>query len=80
MSTGGFGNTERFDIELELGTIINVGDFPVYDGSYQITPKVSEQVLETKNKSLLDDITVFQIPYAAVSNPSGGETVTIGLE
>ena len=71
---------ENFDIELELGTIINIGDFPIYEGDYNIVPKVSEQVLETKNKSLLDDITVFQIPYAAVSNPSGGETVTIGLE
>lgn len=71
-------DVESLDIELELGTIINVGDFPIYEGSYNVTPKVSEQVLETKNKSLLDDITVFEIPYASVSNPSGGQTVTIG--
>ena len=71
---------EKFDIELEIGTIISQGEFPEYEGDYKITPKVTEQVLETKNKSLLDNITVFQIPYASVSNPSGGNTVTIGLE
>lgn len=73
--------TEQLDVELEIGTIIRVGgDFPDYEGEYEITPKITEQVLETKNKSLLDNITVFQIPYASVSNPSGGNTVTIGLE
>lgn len=75
-------NIEQLDVELEIGTIIRVGggEFPDYEGEYEITPKITEQVLETKNKSLLDNITVFQIPYASVSNPSGGNTVTIGLE
>lgn len=56
------------------------GKLPYYKGEYEITPKVTEQILETKNKSMKEDITVFQIPYSSVINPSGGQTVTIGLE
>ena len=68
------------DIDLEIGTVVEPEDYPIYEGSYVVTPRITEQVLDTKNKSLLDDITIFQIPYASVSNPSGGSTVTIGLE
>lgn len=56
------------------------GDFPYYTGSYAVIPKIKEQKLATKNKSLVDDVTIFQIPYAEVSNPAGGKTITIGLE
>lgn len=59
---------------------IGAGKLPDYEGSYQITPRVTEQVLATKNTSLTDNLTVLQIPYASVTNLSGGLTVTIGLE
>ena len=56
------------------------GDFlPWYDGEYSATPKVNAHVLETKNKSMRDDVTVEAIPYAEVSNPSGGLTVNIAF-
>ncbi len=48
-----------------------------YDGDYQITPKTSPQELETKNKTLKDNITVLSIPYFEVSN-TDGTTVIIG--
>lgn len=71
---------EELEIGLAEGVITIDEPLPNYEGEYQITPKITEQVLETKNKTMLNDVTVFQIPYASVSNPSGGNTVTIGLE
>lgn len=50
---------------------------PYYEGEYVVTPKIIEQVLKTKDKSMSDDVTVKEIPYHEVSNPKG-LTVTIG--
>lgn len=70
--------TESLDVELE--TAINVihlqGD--EYEGPYIVTPKVEEQQLATRAKTMTDNVTVLEIPYAEVSNLSGGYTVTIG--
>ena len=49
-----------------------------YKGNYQVVPSVLEQTLETKNKYLIDNVTVTTIPFSKVSNTSGGNTVTIG--
>lgn len=49
-----------------------------YTGSYQIIPDAdADQVLDTSNKLLVDDIIVYQIPYSEVENNAGGLTVTI---
>jgi len=63
--TGGGGGGERL---------------PYYTGSYKITPRKAEITLPTKNKSMANDVTIFQIPYSTVRNESGGDTVTIGIE
>lgn len=69
-----------------MGLDINItdgagGKLPTYEGDYQVTPKpFIEQVLETKNKSMVDNVTVFEIPYSEVTNPEGGKTVNIGYE
>lgn len=49
-----------------------------YKGEYVVTPKVDAQTLPTKKKVLFEDVTVKAIPYAEVSNNSGGTTVNIG--
>ncbi len=50
-----------------------------YSGSSAVRPLPDESVvLETGGKIMQDDITVEEIPFLAVSNPHGGETVTIG--
>ncbi len=54
------------------------GDHEQYKGSYTVTPSVTEQKMATKNKVMLDDVTVEAIPYAEVTNTSNGKTVTIG--
>lgn len=49
-----------------------------YTGSYDVTPKIYEQKLTTKNKTMQDDVTVKSIPYYETSNLSNGTTVIIG--
>lgn len=66
------------------GILIPSGDTPDYDkyaGVYIVTPKTEEeQILNTSNKVLTDDIHVKKIPYFDVSNTSGGSTVYIGSD
>lgn len=57
---------------------VSVDSGDPYEGEYVITPKVNEQTLPTKQKVMLDDMTVLAIPYAEVTNVSNGKTVTIG--
>lgn len=51
---------------------------PDYDGDYEVTPKVTAQLLATNNRAMRSDVEIRGIPYASVSNPSGGMTATIG--
>lgn len=54
------------------------GDIPKpYTGDYDVIPKVVDQVLETKNLSMTDDVTVKEIPTHEVSNDYG-TTIIIG--
>ncbi len=54
--------------------------YPEYDGSYSVKPRIVEQTLPTKKKSMENDMTVEAINYLEVTNPEGGITVTIGYE
>lgn len=51
----------------------------LFEGPYSVTPKVIDQLLETRNKVMQADVTVFKIPYFQTSNQSG-DTVYIGSE
>lgn len=75
------------DVQISEPYVINLeiqegsgGVLPYYDGSYNVIPRIVGQTLETKNKSMRDDVTVDPINYAEVTNPQGGKTVTIGYE
>lgn len=68
----------EFDIDFAEAIIVQGERLPNYEGSYEITPRVVEQMLETKDKSMIDDVTVNAIPYVEVSNVGGGFTATIG--
>ena len=58
-----------------------IGDYPIYDGSYSVVPKVENSVvLPTNGKAMTDDVTVAAIPQFTVSNLSGGYTLIIGEE
>lgn len=69
--------SEDLKISIEEGS---GGILPYYKGKYNVIPKVKEQKLETKNKSMTDDVTIEKIPFEEVQNPSGGTTVIIGGE
>ena len=62
----------------EVQTVNTVGK--LYKGDYAVTPKVDEQVMPTKGKYMIDDVTVNPIPIFEVSNSSGGTTVYIAKE
>ena len=51
---------------------------PYYEGEYEITPKWENITLNTKQKSMKDNVKVTEIPYLEVENPQGGVTVVIG--
>lgn len=53
--------------------------YPEYTGAYEVTPILNnEQVLDTDNKVMTDDVTVHPIPVVYTTNPYGGKTVLIG--
>ena len=59
-------------------TIPQVLDGEPYNGSYNVTPKIYEQKLATKNKTMHDNVIVKSIPYYETSNLSNGKTIIIG--
>ena len=67
----------EFDVGVEMGT---GGRLPDYEGEYTVTPRLVEQILPTNGRSMNDDVTVEAIGVDRVSNPSGGKTVTIGMD
>ena len=56
----------------------DVSEYDVYDGEYTVTPQVESQTLDTQNKLMQSNLVVEKIPYAEVTNTTGGKTVTIG--
>ena len=51
-----------------------------YAGPYEVYPRKVDQLLNTSDKLLTDDIKVDAIRYSEVSNPEGGVTINIGYE
>lgn len=52
-------------------------DLEIYDGVYEVIPNLSEQILNTTNKKMKDDVTIHATPYSEASNDAGGYTLTI---
>jgi len=51
---------------------------PPYKGAYIVIPGKNETSIPCENKRMTDNLTITAIPYAEVSNESGGITVSIG--
>lgn len=64
--------------EFGVFTALHDYTYPIYTGEIIVTPHAYEQTLDTSEKTVMSDITVLEIPYTEVSNPSGGYTVSIG--
>lgn len=56
---------------------LNESVYDEYTGDYIVTPQTTEQMLETSDKLMTDDVTVKAIPYYEVTNENG-TTVIIG--
>ena len=69
---------ESTSLDIDMGQVIEVPTSPPYKGEYEVIPKFTEEVLKTKNKLMKDNVVVYPIEVARVSNPSGGTTVYIG--
>lgn len=55
------------------------GSYPKYEGDYEVTPSLSEEItLETAKKLMSDDVTIHKVPRYDVANEAGGKTVYIG--
>lgn len=68
-------------IFIDIDTVIQIVDGEDYEGTYDVIPIAHGDILlPTKNKYMLDDVKVHEIPYYEVSNPSGGETIYIAGE
>lgn len=57
---------------------ISLSNIENYDGEYDVIPSVDQQILGTKNKYMIKDVTIREIPFYSVSNSSNGETIIIG--
>lgn len=53
---------------------------PFYMGEYDFVPDKDEQVIECKNRNMLDNIRIEGVRIYKVSNPSGGYTIYIDKE
>lgn len=62
----------------DFGEVFFIKTDDVYEGDYNVIPRVYEQALETKDKLMLHDVTVEIIPLSKVINLQNGYTVTIG--
>ncbi len=83
-----FDEDDTFEVKMDEDDCfcVDFGEFAggeehydIYEGSYEVIPNTYVQILETDAKLMADDVTVYAVPYAEVSNPEGGYTVTIGL-
>lgn len=58
--------------------LVPVPEVPTYDGPIIFTPSENIQTINVGGYIVPNDITINDIPFAEVTNPIGGYTVTIG--
>lgn len=60
--------------------IVDTTELEHYKGNYEVTPKITPQVMQTRNLIMDNDILINKIPYFETGNNFGGNTVYIGSE
>lgn len=59
-------------MRVTFGSVVQVvRDYDPYSGPYEITPSTIEQIMETKGKDMVENVTVREIPYYEISNEHG---------
>lgn len=69
---------QEFCLDFEEIQIIHT-DYDPYRGPYVVIPKRRDQILATNGKNMEDDVTVKEVPWTEVSNPTG-TTFTIAAD
>ena len=64
--------------KLDANYIGRGGEYPMYNGPYEVAPKFINQTLETQEKAMKKNVIVNEIPVQKAENLGGGYTVTIG--
>ena len=67
---------EEYDLDFSIGMCYSIVSGDVYQGTYEITPKIIAQYFYTKDKTMKDNVTVYEIPYHETTNEYG-TTVSI---
>lgn len=62
------------------GSIVSLEFIDDYNKEYEITPKMSKQIIETYDKRAIKDITINAIPYKEIENEYGGKTCMIAVD
>lgn len=65
---------QKLDFSVGMCYTIISGD--EYKGEYEVTPKIIAQYLQTQDKTMKKNVTVYEIPYAETTNEYG-TTVSI---
>lgn len=72
--------SEIEEISVSMDSVVSNGAISAYTGTYEIIPKVEEEVvLNTRDKILKDNVTVHKVPFYEVHNDKG-MTFIVGEE
>lgn len=64
------------ELDFAMGMCYSIVSGDIYMGEYEVIPKTIVQYLYTRDKTMKDNVTVYEIPYAETSNEYG-TTVSI---
>lgn len=67
-------------MRIEPTKVVLAGDAPIYEGPYEVTPKVDAQTMPTKDKCMRENMEIHGVPYFETTNTAGGNTVYIAKE
>lgn len=74
----GYNVIGKVNSSATLGGKASIGSYPTYHGDYEIDPSFTDDItLETTNKRMADDVTIFKVPYHEEENEFG-TTCVIG--
>lgn len=71
-------NVGSCHFEMEFNGVASLREYADYLGSYDVTPMITSQRLETADKHMLDDVLIRTIPTRETENEAGGTTFIIG--
>lgn len=64
--------------QVSFNVTASLREYADYTGSYDVTPMITSQRLDTADKHMLDDVLIRTIPTREIANEAGGTTFTIG--